>query len=111
MLAHLPGPGALFQYRKGGDVLLARAVGAKAGKLLASGEDGKRLDLPLDRVLQVTGEIAPELSDGDARARLREVRAEAEKLMSSVDLALLWEQVRERLDGAPIDELVAVYFG
>ncbi|HVY61319.1 MAG TPA: hypothetical protein VHF22_06675, partial [Planctomycetota bacterium] len=89
MLTHVPGPGALFQYRKGGEVLLARALGAKGGKLVASGEDGKRVELPLDRVLQVAGELAPELPDADARARLREVRAEAERLTGGVDLALL----------------------
>ena len=111
MLANAPGPGTLFQYRKGGDVLLARAVAGKAGKLAATGEDGKRFELPPDRVLQVAGEIDVALSDGDARARLRDVRAEAEKLVASVDLALLWEQVRASLDGAPIDELVSVYFG
>jgi hypothetical protein len=47
----IPPQGALFQFRKGGEVLLARSLGAKGGKVLASGEDGKRLELPPDRVL------------------------------------------------------------
>ncbi len=107
----LPAAGALLQFRKGGEVLLARAVGAKNGKVLASGEDGRRLELPPDRVLQVAGEVAAALSDADARERLREVGAAAEGLVGGVDLRLLWEQVRGDLEGAPIADLVSVYFG
>src|SRR4051812_10315528 len=72
MAPNLPPPGALFQFRKGGEVLLARAVGAKAGKVVATDEDGRKVELPPDRVLQLAGHVEAGLSDVDARARLRE---------------------------------------
>jgi len=107
---HAP-PGALLQFRKGGDVLLARALSAKSGKIVASGEDGKKVELTADRVLQAAGTVPTTLSDADAKLRLKEIRGHAEALMPSIELGLLWEQARESPDGGPIEDLAALYFG
>lgn len=104
--------GAIFQYRKGSEVLLARASGAAKGeKIIARGEDGRPLELPRDRVLQVAGEIPGAPGDHEVKARLREVRTAAEALVPTVDLALLWEMVRGNPEGAPVEDLVALYHG
>jgi exoribonuclease-2 len=103
--------GAVFQFRKGSEVLLARFSAMKGEKVHAVGEDGRPLDLPRERVLQAAGEIAGPLTDQEIRARLREVRAAAEAHVAAVDLKLLWEMVRGDPEGATIESLVEIYHG
>jgi exoribonuclease-2 len=110
IMAILP-VGAVFQFRKGSEVLLARAGGVKGDKVLATGEDGRKVELPRDRVLQAAGEIPGAPTDQEVRVRLREVRGAAEALAPAVDLKLLWEMVRAEPDGAPVEDLVALYHG
>jgi len=104
-------PGAVFQYRKGPEVLLARVAQAKGEKVAAVGEDGRRVELAEDRVLQWAGELPDGATDAEVGARLREMRAEAEARVEGVDLALLWDLVKGEPEGASVAGLVETYHG
>ncbi|MFC1706241.1 ribonuclease catalytic domain-containing protein, partial [Planctomycetota bacterium] len=106
-----PPPGVILQFRKGSQVKLAVVAATHGDKVAAIDDDGRRLELPAGRILQTVGATAAHQSVAAIRERLRDLGEQALRVVSKVELDLLWELAREETEGATIAELVETYHG
>ncbi|GIW73167.1 MAG: ribonuclease [Planctomycetota bacterium] len=108
----LPPTGAVVQIRRGAEVLLACVTGRKGEQLLVLlADDGRIYKVPPERVLQVAGTLARPADREAALAELRALREQALACAAEVDLALLWEQMRDDPEGQSIARLCEIYHG
>lgn len=96
-------PGSVIAYRDKRALLLARVLREEGAQLRVVSEKGREFPYPRDRVA---------LALPETKADLAALKAEAEAVASDVDMALVWETVRElEPDGASLAALAETYFG
>lgn len=107
-MAELPPLGTVVQLRSGSDVILAYVRGQKGARLQVQTDKRRMLAIPLTRVIQA---VSTSVDVNDGVEALCQLRDEATQLAESVDIELLWEQVRAEPTAKTIALLSEVYLG